>query len=155
MSATTPAPPDWLQQQLATLLASPYIHFTQPPALPSGRRLGHGPVDLFSTRFNNLFTHDAAGTVAAQPADRARLKRALLALQRTWAPDAARFTPAADAEGRVEAAWTPRGAQGTVAVAASAGVREEGGARRIASLVLEGEPALFADREPGAGAGAE
>lgn len=89
-SSAVPADSAWLQQQLQQLLASPYIHFNHPP----GIRMGHGPVDLFSTRFNNLFAPDASGTVAGTDADRAALKQALLALQKHWSPDSASFAPA-------------------------------------------------------------
>lgn len=88
---------EWLAQQLKTLLSSPYIHFSQPPAGLHGLRLGPGPIDLFSTRFENLFSNDATGVVAGEEVDRADLKQALLALQRTWNPDtlniSAPYTP--------------------------------------------------------------
>lgn len=89
---STAVSPEWLQDRLQTLLNSPYIHFNQ-PKLPH-IRMGHGPVDLFSTRFNNWFTNDATGVVAGNTVDKAGLKEALLALQRKWNNDTARFTPA-------------------------------------------------------------
>lgn len=94
---TAPAvSPEWLQDRLQTLLNSPYIHFDQ-PKLPH-LRMGHGPVDLFSTRFNNWFTSDATGVVAGSTVDKAGLKDALLALQRKWNSDTAKFTPSTSAQ---------------------------------------------------------
>lgn len=90
-SSSMPQPDsEWLQEQLKSLLASPYIHFKHPPQL-AGRRFGHGPVDLFSTRFNQLFTDDATGVVGGKHVDKAGLKDALLAMQRKWHPDSADF----------------------------------------------------------------
>ena len=96
---SSPAPagsPEWLQDKLQTLMNSPYIHFNQ-PKLPH-IRMGHGPVDLFSTRFNNWFTSDATGVVAGNTVDKAGLKEALLALQRKWNNDTAKFTPETNAQ---------------------------------------------------------
>ena len=88
-----PAPPQFLQDRLSTLLASPYIHFKKPTSGPLlGLRMGPGPVDLFSTRFANFFTHAATGVVAGTEVDRDGLKDALLALQRRWDPNSASFS---------------------------------------------------------------
>ncbi len=57
--APIPATSDWLAQNLAELLSLPYIHFSTPKFGIPGLRLGHGPIDLFSTRFANLFTSEA------------------------------------------------------------------------------------------------
>ncbi|KAH9830530.1 uncharacterized protein C8Q71DRAFT_786274 [Rhodofomes roseus] len=142
---TTAVSSEWLQEKLQTLMNSPYIHFNQ-PKLP-GLRMGHGPVDLFSTRFNNWFTGDATGVVAGNQVDKAGLKDALLALQKKWNNDSAKFTPSAGAqEGslatRVE--FTPTGADQAADVTASASVRQEGGTERISTLTLDGDSSLFA-----------
>ena len=79
----SPSSPEFLQDRLSTLLASPHIHFNKPPMLKN-IRMGPGPVDLFSTRFMNFFTHDATGVVAGKEVDHDGLKQALLALQRKW-----------------------------------------------------------------------
>ena len=92
---TTPASAEFVQEHLSTLLKSPYIHFTQ-PQIP-GIRLGHGPIDLFSTRYANFFTHNATGVVAGQELDKDGLKQALLALQKRWNPDTARFVAQGEA----------------------------------------------------------
>ncbi|KAI1783768.1 hypothetical protein LXA43DRAFT_869781, partial [Ganoderma leucocontextum] len=86
---------EFVQERLSTLLKSPYIHFTQ-PHIP-GLRLGHGPVDLFSTRFANFFTHNATGIVAGEELDKDGLKQALLALQKRWDPDTASFVAQGEA----------------------------------------------------------
>ncbi|EMD30872.1 hypothetical protein CERSUDRAFT_109729 [Gelatoporia subvermispora B] len=139
--------PDWLQSQLSTLLASPHIHFNRPTGGPlAGLRMGPGPVDLFSTRFSNMFTSDAAGTVAGQEVDREGLKDALLALQKQWTPDSASFVDEQPQEGQQTATrfmFTPKDTESQVQVKASATVREEGGGTRISSLSLDGDESLF------------
>ncbi|PIL31018.1 hypothetical protein GSI_05712 [Ganoderma sinense ZZ0214-1] len=146
---TTPASPEFVQERLSTLLNSPYIHFSQ-PHIP-GLRLGHGPVDLFSTRFGNYFTHDATARVAGRELDRDGLKEALLALQKRWNPDTASFVSVAAAQGEGEAGakpkskfvWTQKDAGDETEVTASADVKEEGGTQRIHRLTLDGDEALF------------
>ena len=92
VAMSQPVTPEWLQEQLSTLLASPYIHFNQ-PKLPGGLhlRMGPGPIDLFSTRFANMFTKEATGVVAGVQVDKEGLKQSLLALQKQWSADTARF----------------------------------------------------------------
>lgn len=92
LSMTTPTP-QWLQERLTTLLSSPHISM---PSHIGGIRLGHGPIDLFSTRYTNMFTSDAVGIVAGQEVDKEGLKQALLALQKKWDPESTNFV-AADA----------------------------------------------------------
>ena len=92
-SIMSPQPDDqWLIKKLGTLLASPYIHFKNPGG-PLGIRLGPGPVDLFSTNYENLFAKEAKGVVYGKEVDRDELKEALLAIQRQWNPDSANFVP--------------------------------------------------------------
>ncbi|KAI0728436.1 hypothetical protein C8Q72DRAFT_834712 [Fomitopsis betulina] len=144
MSTNTQPSPEWLQDRLQSLLNSPYIHFNQ-PKLPH-IRMGHGPVDLFTTRFNNWFTSDATGVVAGSTVDKAGLKDALLALQRKWDNDSATFTPSTSAqEGSLATRFefTPTGAQQPADVTASASVSEEGGSQRISTLTLDGDASLF------------
>ena len=50
--------------------------------------MGQGPVDVFSTRFNQFFTPEAHGTICGHLVDREGLKSALLALQRRWSKEA-------------------------------------------------------------------
>ncbi|KAI0640342.1 hypothetical protein C8Q77DRAFT_128933 [Trametes polyzona] len=98
-NTTNPSSPAFLQDKISTLLASPHIHFNQPPqGAPFRIRMGHGPVDLFSTRFANYFTQDATGVVAGKEVDNDGLKRALLALQKKWNPDEADFVAQDEAE---------------------------------------------------------
>jgi len=138
----------WLADQLSTLLSSPYIHFPPAPhhAFPQ-LRMGPGPIDLFSTRFENLFTKDASGVVAGKEVDRDTLKDTLLALQKTWNPEHARFIDNPDQDG-VETALTmdwnaPHNEEQHLKVAAEASLKQEGGTQRISSLKLDGDQSLF------------
>jgi len=140
---------EWLQKKLGDILSSPHISL---PKAPLGMRMGHGPIDLFSTRILNNFTEDADGVVAGQKVDMAGLKAALLAIQRKWQQDTVKFvstTPVGtnDAKGDKLVAtsftWTPRNASSTADVAATASVRVEGGPPRISSLTLDGDAELF------------
>ncbi|KAI0931098.1 hypothetical protein AcW2_000057 [Taiwanofungus camphoratus] len=142
--ATDPSSPQWLEEHLHTLLNSPYIHF--PVGQLGGRRMGHGPVDLFSTRFNNFFTKGATGVVNGKDVDRAALKDTLLALQSKWNPATAKFAAVDDAtqaQPAVQLNFTPKSADQAAEVKASASVTEEGGAPRISQLTLSGDDALF------------
>lgn len=96
-----PTSPEFLQFRLTELLSAPHISFPKhPPGGPFGAlRMGHGPVDLFSTRFLNDFAEDARGTVNGRAVDTDGLKAALLALQRRWNPDTSSFTPVVGAQG--------------------------------------------------------
>ncbi|EJF67510.1 hypothetical protein BD309DRAFT_965632 [Dichomitus squalens] len=141
MSASSP---DFVQEKLTTLLNSPYIHFNQPPQL-HGIRLGHGPVDLFSTRFNNYFTSDATGIVAGKEVDKEGLKTALLALQKRWNPDSANFVSQSDAsKPTTKFLWTQKNADQPTEISASAELKHEGGSDRIHQLTLDGDESLFA-----------
>jgi hypothetical protein len=84
---------EWLQNRLSQLLSSPYIHFTQPKVPGLHLRMGPGPIDLFSTRFMNLFTENAQGNVNGQEMGKDDLKQALLALQKTFNKDSVQFKP--------------------------------------------------------------
>lgn len=96
---TCPAPdtvmsdptPEWLQEQLSGLLALPYIHFTQPKIPGLSLRMGPGPIDLFSTRFSNIFSKEATGVIVNQEVDRDDLKQGLLKLQKKWNKDSVQF----------------------------------------------------------------
>lgn len=91
--------PEWLQDHLAELLAAPHIHFTQ-PKLPGLRlRMGPGPVDVFSTRFMNMFTQDAKGTVNGHHVGRDELKENLLKLQKKYNRDSLHCAPQSPEEG--------------------------------------------------------
>lgn len=79
---------NWLSKELSTLLASPHISFPKPPA---GIHLGPGPIDLFSTNFNNLFASDVETIVDGEPVSRDDLKQKLLNLQKRWNPEKVKF----------------------------------------------------------------
>lgn len=143
-SAAMSQPPtsEWLQEHLSTLLASPYIHFNQPSFPGLHLRMGPGPIDLFSTRFSNTFTKDATGVVGGKEVDRDGLKQSLLALQKKWNKDTAKFVDAqpSDAAHSVSGragcvsypalsrpsqaatkfSWTPKEADTAIEVSASA-----------------------------------
>lgn len=54
--------------------------------------MGPGPIDLFSTRFNNAFTPDVKAIVAGEEVSREGLKEKLLGLQRHFSgPGGIRF----------------------------------------------------------------
>ncbi|OSD01104.1 hypothetical protein PYCCODRAFT_545636 [Trametes coccinea BRFM310] len=140
-----PSTPEFLQERLAALLASPHIHFPNPPP-PAlrGIRMGHGPVDLFSTRFANWFAQDVRGVVGGREVDREGLKEALLALQRKWDGGSARFVPREGAEKpATKLLWTQRGTGNQAEIQAAAEFKEEGGTPRISHLTLDGDPSLF------------
>lgn len=81
---------NWLSTEIAKLLASPHISFPNPPA---GIHLGPGPIDLFSTNFNNIFASDVVAQVDGKGVSRDELKQELLNLQKHWNPDKVKFTP--------------------------------------------------------------
>lgn len=70
----------WIRSTFSELLSAPHISFRGPP----GIRMGPGPIDLFSTKFNNAFTPDVHAVVAGEEVNREGLKEKLLALQRHY-----------------------------------------------------------------------
>jgi hypothetical protein len=94
-----PGSPEWLSSQLTALLESPYIHFTQPKIPGLQLRMGPGPIDLFSTRFANMFTQNVTGVLAGQEVDKEGLKNGLLALQKRWTKESVQFQDAQAADG--------------------------------------------------------
>ncbi|EKM61523.1 uncharacterized protein PHACADRAFT_248193 [Phanerochaete carnosa HHB-10118-sp] len=94
-----PGTSEWLSKQLTTLLNSPHIHFTQPKIPGLQIRMGPGPIDLFSTRFANMFTTDVSGVLGGQEVDRDGLKQGLLALQKKLNKDSVQSQEAQSAEG--------------------------------------------------------
>lgn len=76
---------EWLSKEIADLLASPHISF------PKGIHMGPGPVDLFSTKFNNLFALSVEAVVDGQKVSRDDLKQKLLNLQKHWNPEGVKF----------------------------------------------------------------
>lgn len=61
--------------------------------------MGPGPIDLFSTRFSNMFTQDVTGVLGGQEVDKAGLKEGLLTIQKKWNADGAQAQDAQAAEG--------------------------------------------------------
>ncbi|KZT68648.1 hypothetical protein DAEQUDRAFT_727518 [Daedalea quercina L-15889] len=144
LQPTTAVSSEWLQEKLRLLMNSPYIHFNH-PKLP-GIRMGPGPVDLFSTRFNNMFTSDVTGVVAGNEVDKEGLKQALLALQRKWNNDSVRFSPSAGVQESslvTSFQFTPTGASQPADVTATASIRQDRGTERMDKLNLDGDTSLF------------
>ena len=80
---------DWLSQEIWQIITSPHISFPKPTG-PLQLRMGPGPVDLFSTRFNNAFAPDVKATVVGEGVSREELKAKLLGLQRHWKAEQAK-----------------------------------------------------------------
>ncbi|OJT15329.1 hypothetical protein TRAPUB_8125 [Trametes pubescens] len=137
----------WLSDCLCDLMASP--HVAMPPH--GGMHLGPGPVDVFTTRFNEYFGHEACGTLCGRPVDREGLKTGLLALQKRWNPEAVRVGNDPQLNGiplghnilATEVEWTPEGSTVPEVVLAEASVGEERGHEQIRFLKMEGNSALF------------
>ena len=53
--------------------------------------MGPGPVDLFSTKFNNAFAHDVKAFVVGKEVSREELKAKLLGLQKHWNAEQVKF----------------------------------------------------------------
>ncbi|KIJ36308.1 hypothetical protein M422DRAFT_34279 [Sphaerobolus stellatus SS14] len=138
MAAALSSNAAWLQSAISELLISPYIHFRAPAAI--GIRLGPGPIDVFSTRFNNDFTPNRV--------DREELKQRLLGLQQHYSPDTVTFeTPATGTSSdhnEVHVTFTGLSKEtGPYKVAIDANVKETSGTRKISSINMEGNPELF------------
>lgn len=72
----------WLAHSLSLLLAAP--HITLPDEGSEEARLGPGPVDVFTIRFNEMFMPEARGFVGGHAVDREELRKTLVGLQRRW-----------------------------------------------------------------------
>lgn len=83
---------EWLWTTLANILSSPHITM---PQNTGHIRMGHGPIDVFSTRFINTFTEDVKANVAGRDMTRDDLKASLLALQKHWNSSNVQFSPSA------------------------------------------------------------
>lgn len=85
----------WLSKEISQIISSPYISFPKPTG-PPPFRMGPGPVDLFSTRFNNTFAYDVKATVAGEEVSREGLKAKLLGLQKHWNTEKVKFQDESD-----------------------------------------------------------
>ena len=81
---------EWLSKEIWQIITSPHISFPKPTG-PLHFRMGPGPVDLFSTRFNNAFAFDVKATVAGEEVSREELKAKLLGLQKYWKAEQAKL----------------------------------------------------------------
>jgi len=139
---------DWYEQTLANLLAAPYVHIR---SLPGGIHGGPGPIDLFSTDFNNLFTRDASGSVNGEDVDRDELKTRLLALHDHFNRASVSFhresqgPKFATESGSVSSvlSWTSQNGKETEHVTTHATIVDEHGSRQIKSIDLRGRSDLF------------
>lgn len=61
--------------------------------------MGPGPIDVFSTKFANMFTKDATGVLNGKEVDREGLKEGLLKLQKVYNKDTVQFAPHQAGEG--------------------------------------------------------
>ncbi|KAI0823326.1 hypothetical protein BC628DRAFT_525389 [Trametes gibbosa] len=137
----------WLSDCLCDLMASPHV----PMPRHGGMHLGHGPVDVFTTRFNQYFGQEARGTLCGHAVDREGLKAGLLALQKRWNPEAVKVMEEPGTHDShlghhmmsTEVEWTPQGSAMPEVVVAEASVGEENGHQQIRFLKLEGNSALF------------
>jgi hypothetical protein len=77
----------WLQHELSSLLSSPGP--IRIPRLPFGLRGGPGPIDVFSSRFANLFSDDVRATINGIDYDKAGLKDKVIELKQYYDPDSA------------------------------------------------------------------
>ena len=81
---------DWLSKEISQIISSPHISFPKPAgSLPF--RMGPGPVDVFSTKFDNAFASDVKGTFAGKEVSREELKTKLLGLQKHWNAEDVKF----------------------------------------------------------------
>ncbi|OCH92500.1 hypothetical protein OBBRIDRAFT_791253 [Obba rivulosa] len=140
-----------LAESLCELMASPHIVETSVAHGAFGEL--SGPIDLFSTHFEDMFMQDARGVIAGHPVDREGLKDGLLALQKRWNTQNVKIN---DDPERVsgsllqvhgllltELEWTPSGSGTPEVVEAEASISHENGVRRIHVLALQGNRALF------------
>ncbi|GJJ14885.1 hypothetical protein Clacol_009154 [Clathrus columnatus] len=138
MAATISSKSAWLQQTLSELLSSPYIHFSHRP----GIMMGHGPIDLFSTRFNNTFPSDVQATVAGESVSREELKESLLGLQKHYKADNTQFSPSDDAvpDDQVKVAITSQESNvGPYQIGVTATVNDN----KISTINLDGPVEVF------------
>jgi len=117
----------WFQESITSLLTAPGpIHM---PKLPFGMRGGHGPIDVFSTRFANLFTDDVDAMVNGESLDKDGLKDKLVTIKKQYNPSSATFSDVGGSSGVWEVAegehvltkldWTQvntQGAEETISV---------------------------------------
>ncbi|KAI0779755.1 hypothetical protein C8Q74DRAFT_1260844 [Fomes fomentarius] len=147
MSSVSASQSHWLSDCLCELMASP--HISMPPQ--GGMHMGHGPVDLFGTRFNQYFMPEAHGTICGHPVDREGIKQSLLNLQKRWNTEEVKVTQEGGHHGfplrpsvlNTEVEFTPLGNHLSEVVTAEASVGELHGQEQIRFLKMEGNCALF------------
>jgi len=114
--------------------------------------MGPGPVDIFSTKFNNNFAPEVKAIVAGQSVDRGGLKEKLLGLQQHYVPGSVKFqteseddTTTGTSNGEAHVSFTGEAEKvGAYEVSISAEVADVDGSRKITSVTFDGKPELFA-----------
>ena len=135
----------WFSNTIKEQLESPYIHFNQ-PSIP-GLRLGHGPVDLFSTKYSNNFGKEATGTINEEKVDHGELKNKLLAVQSHFNPATAQFTPSGDGDNvKSQIQWVSKDNR-QYNLTAEGTLGQGSGHRIIQSLSLSGDPSVFTKQD--------
>jgi len=129
---------DWLSKQISQIITSPHISFPKPTG-PLGFRVGPGPIDLFSTRFNNTFTLDVQATVAGEDVSREELKAKLLGLQKHWNAEEVKFQD----ESAGQRSETVVHFSSGKTISLSAVTEVEGDRRKIKKFSLDGDPLLL------------
>ena len=79
---------NWFVKEFAQLMAASHITFPKPPP---NIHLGPGPVDQFSTDFENLFADHVKATVDGKVVSKEGLKQKLLNLKKHWKVDHVKF----------------------------------------------------------------
>jgi len=119
--------------------------------------MGPGPVDLFSTKFNNAFAHDVKAFVVGKEVSREELKAKLLGLQKHWNAEEVKFQDGSAGPRSEAVAYLPSGESismsaewvlsrlfsifiGDLSISRT---EEEGGRRRIKRFSLDGDFSLF------------
>jgi len=122
---------DWLSKEISQIMTSPHISFPKGPF-----RMGPGPVDLFSTRFNNAFAPGVKVTMAGEEVSREQLKAKLLDLQKYWKAEEVKFEGGPRSETVIS---FPSGKT----VFLSAQTEVEGGRRVIKKFSLDEDNSFF------------
>jgi hypothetical protein len=85
---TTTMSDNWFVKQFSKLMESSHISIPPPP---TGVLIGPGPIDQFSTNFDNLFADDVKAAVDREEVSRAVLKQKLLNLKKHWKAKQVKF----------------------------------------------------------------
>lgn len=79
---------NWFTSKFSELMASSHISFPTPPP---NIHLGPGPIDVFSTKFDDLYPDDVEAAVDGEVVSKDDLKQKLLNLKKRWDPEQVEF----------------------------------------------------------------